>query len=281
MALSTNRIARAIRMMTVMSWCSLRWPGRPPRCRHRRAVTCYGPSGPPIRDSRRTASAGCHESRSPLGPLPERWDRPRRREQAMKRRGTAGGIGRSRPGRAARTRRTVRLLVTVALAVGLSPALAPTPVFAHGATRSIAPADGAALPDAPRQVAVVFAAEISQVGAVTITDRAGRDWAGGRPAVQGATLTQQVATGMPDGGYRISWRATFTDGHPVAGTSEFTVGAQAAAAVAANPFRARVTSGGLVALQAAAGAAVLALLLAIIALARGVYPTGERADSTR
>ncbi|MEU6207349.1 copper resistance CopC family protein [Micromonospora musae] len=199
----------------------------------------------------------------------------------MKRRGTTGVAGGSRPGRASRTWRTVRLLVTVALTVGLSPALAPTPVFAHGATRPIAPADGAALPDAPRQVAVAFAAEISRVGAVTITDRAGRDWADGRPAVQGATLTQQVATGMPDGGYRISWRATFTDGHPVAGTSEFTVGAEAAAAVAANPFRARVTSGGVVALQAAAGAAVLALLLAIIALARGVYPTDERARSTR
>ncbi|MEU4481848.1 copper resistance CopC family protein [Micromonospora sp. NPDC023966] len=179
-------------------------------------------------------------------------------------------------GRAPLIRRTLGLIVTVALAAGLPLAGAPTPVFAHGATHSITPADGAALPTAPRRVEVVFAAAINPDSTVTIMDRTGTDWAGGRPAVRGATLIQPVDAGMPDGGYEISWRATFTDGHPVAGTAGFTVGADAAAAAAANPFRARVTHGAVVAFYAAAGVAVLALLFAIMTVSRGVYTAGRR-----
>ncbi|MFI6265895.1 copper resistance protein CopC [Micromonospora sp. NPDC051006] len=174
-------------------------------------------------------------------------------------------------GRAPLIRRTVGLIVAVALAAGLPLAVAPTPVFAHGATHSITPADGAALPTAPRRVEVVFAAAITPESTVTIMDRTGTDWAGGRPAVRGATLVQPVDAGMPDGGYEISWRATFTDGHPVAGRAGFTVGAGAAA----NPFRARVTHGGVVAFYAAAGVAVLALLVAIMTLSRVVYTAGR------
>ncbi|MGW3607642.1 copper resistance CopC family protein [Micromonospora sp. NPDC005161] len=194
----------------------------------------------------------------------------------MYRRVAEGVTGEPGTGRAPLIRRTLGLIVTVALAAGLPLAVAPTPVFAHGATHSITPADGAALPTAPRRVEVVFAAAITPDSTVTIMDRTGTDWAGGRPTVRGATLIQPVDAGMPDGRYEISWRATVTDGHPVAGTARFTVGAGAA-----NPFRARVTHGGVVAFYAAAGVAVLALLLAIMTLSRGVYTASRRSSPTR
>lgn len=195
----------------------------------------------------------------------------------MKRSVAAGVTGESDTGRAPRIRRTVGLIVAVALAAGLPLAVTPAPAVAHGATHSITPAAGAALATAPERVEVVFAAEIMSDSTVTIMDHTGTDWAGGRPAVQGATLIDQVKAGMPDGGYEISWRATFTDGHPVAGTAEFTVGADAAAAATANPFRARVTHGGVVAFYTVAGLAVLALRFAIMTLSRGVYTASKRA----
>ncbi|WP_410816587.1 copper resistance protein CopC [Micromonospora sp. 050-3] len=194
----------------------------------------------------------------------------------MKRSVAARVTDKSDAGRAPRIRRSVRLIVTVALAAGLPLAVTPAPAYAHGATHSITPTAGAALAKAPQRVEVVFAAEITSDSSVTVMDHTGTDWAGGRPVIRGATLRHQVRADMPDGWYEISWRATFTDGHPVAGTAEFTVGAEAAADSAANPFRARLTHGGVVALYAASGAAVLALLLAILTLSRGVYTAGKR-----
>ncbi|KAB1922633.1 copper resistance protein CopC [Micromonospora noduli] len=199
----------------------------------------------------------------------------------MKRSVAARVTGESDTGRAPRIGRSVRLIVTVALAAGfpLTVTPAPAPAFAHGATHSITPTAGAALAKAPQRVEVVFAAEITSDSSVTVTDHTGTDWAGGRPVVHGATLRHQVRADMPDGWYEISWRATFTDGHPVTGTAEFTVGAEAAAAAAANPFRARLTHGGVVALYAASGVAVIALLLAIMTLSRGVYAANKRTDA--
>ncbi|RLP85369.1 copper resistance CopC family protein [Micromonospora sp. CV4] len=195
----------------------------------------------------------------------------------MKRSVAAPATGKSATGRAPRTRRTVGLIVTVVLAAGLSPTVTPAPAFAHGARYSITPADGAALVTAPERVEVAFAADITSDSSITIVDHTGTNWSHGRPAVHGARLIHQVKAGMPDGGYEISWRATFTDGHPVTGTAEFTVGADTAAAAAANPLRARLTHDGVVAFYAAAGVVVLALLLAIMTLSRGVYAGTRRA----
>jgi hypothetical protein len=195
----------------------------------------------------------------------------------MKRSVAARVTGEADTGRARRIRRTVGLIVTVALAAGLPLAVTPAPASAHGATHSITPAAGAALATAPERVEVVFAAEITSDSTVTIMDYTGTDWTGGRPVVQGAMLRHQVRAGRPDGGYEITWRATVTDGHPVAGTAEFTVGAKAAAAAAKNPFQALVPHGGVVAFYAAAGMAVLALFFAIMTLSRGVYAASKRA----
>ncbi|MEU4532366.1 copper resistance CopC family protein [Micromonospora ureilytica] len=193
----------------------------------------------------------------------------------MKRSVAARVTDESDTGRAPRIRHSVGLIITVALAAGL-PVVTTAPAFAHGATHSITPTAGAALATAPQRVEVVFAAEITSDSSVTVMDHTGTDWTDGRPVVHGATLRDQVRADMPDGRYEITWRATFTDGHPVAGTAEFTVGAGAAAAAAANPFRARLTHGGVLALYAASGVAVLALLLAIMTLSRGVYAVSKR-----
>ncbi|MCG5468266.1 copper resistance protein CopC [Micromonospora sp. LAH09] len=165
------------------------------------------------------------------------------------------------------------MIVTVALAAGLPLAVTAAPASAHGATHSITPAAGAALATAPAQVEVVFAAQITSDSTVAVIDRTGTDWADGPPVVHGATLRHRVRAGMPDGGYEIRWHVTFTDGHPVTGTAEFRVGARAAAAP--NPFQARVSHGGVVAFQFAAGTAVFALLLAVMTLSRGVYAASK------
>jgi hypothetical protein len=55
----------------------------------------------------------------------------------------------------------------------------------------------------------------------------------GPAAIEGTTVVQPLTAGLPAGAYRVDWRSTSSDGHPLSGTFDFTV--TAGSAPAASP----------------------------------------------
>src|SRR5262245_58361062 len=87
---------------------------------------------------------------------------------------------------------------------------------AHAALRSITPADGARLAEAPTQVVLTFDDPVSTTCAtVTVTDPAGVSVGQGRAEVDGSKVTQALASGLAAGLYVVAFRVVSEDGHPV------------------------------------------------------------------
>ncbi|MEV0453857.1 copper resistance CopC family protein [Catellatospora methionotrophica] len=108
------------------------------------------------------------------------------------------------------------------------------PAAAHDGLLSATPADGARLDQAPAAVTLRFAARLDpRLAKVAVTDPAGASVASGAFTASGAELTQPVAIAAP-GRYTVAFRVVSRDGHPVSGTSTFTVTA-AAASPGASP----------------------------------------------
>lgn len=139
-------------------------------------------------------------------------------------RSVAGTVA-TRPG-------AVAVLITTWLALCLAPGVA----HAHDVLLSSDPADGAVLEEAPERLTLVFSAEQLPLGAATsVTGPDGQEWAEGSPDVDGTTVVQPLAPGMPAGDYAVAWRSVAGDGHPVSGTLAFTVGAPASRPEPAAP----------------------------------------------
>ena len=99
-----------------------------------------------------------------------------------------------------------------------------SPALAHDVLVGTDPADGAVLDVAPPAVVLTFAAEQAGVGAeVVVTGPDGASWSAGAAVVDGTTVTQPLAAGMPDGAYAVAWRSVAQDGHPVTGAFGFTL----------------------------------------------------------
>ena len=133
-----------------------------------------------------------------------------------------------------------RWLLASCLVIGLG-ALAPagahavSGVPAHAELRSVTPANGATLAAPPAELVLVFNEDINPAFVQVTLTRAGAPVALADTSVSRGTVTAPVPAG-PDvgaGSYRIAYRVVSTDGHPVSGSSEFTV--TAAPAAAATP----------------------------------------------
>ena len=113
------------------------------------------------------------------------------------------------------------LLAAPALAVGLVVAAA-APASAHDELVATVPADGASVP-APRDVVLRFSEPLlPEFNQVVLTGPDGRDVAAD-VEVDGATVTGRLPTDLVAGAYRVAWRASSGDGHPVSGRFGFTV----------------------------------------------------------
>lgn len=124
-------------------------------------------------------------------------------------------------------------LVCVVLAVwmtALALVLGPAgPAAAHNALRSTDPADGATVPQPPEQLVLTFDGDVLDVGtAVQVTGPSGPVGLGPLQ-VAGPVVTQALPSDLPAGQYRVVWRVTSADGHPVDGTLSFTAAAGSAA----------------------------------------------------
>lgn len=145
----------------------------------------------------------------------------------------------------AQTASTRTLVATAALAA--ASLLGATPASAHDELISTNPADGATLTQAPASLELTYSGDIMDVdGAnqVRVTNAAGDSVTDGEPEIDGAVVTQDLATAAADDTYTVTWRVVSSDGHPIQGTFTYTVGegstadsatTQAAATAAAEP----------------------------------------------
>lgn len=125
----------------------------------------------------------------------------------------------------------MRRLVTAAVVAFLTVALT-LPAFAHASLLGVQPADGVVLADAPTEMVLIFNEPVSPLAMLLV----GPDGAT-RPldsvSAEGATLTIELPSDQA-GTQVISWRAISTDGHPIAGTTSFSVGTVGPEPVAAE-----------------------------------------------
>jgi methionine-rich copper-binding protein CopC len=106
----------------------------------------------------------------------------------------------------------------------LTSVIGAAPASAHSVLVSITPQEGAELTTAPTKVVLVFNEPVSTTFVtVVVTNTAGVSVAKGKARVLGGTVTQALSPDMASGGYRVAYRVTSDDGHPVTGESRFTL----------------------------------------------------------
>lgn len=115
-----------------------------------------------------------------------------------------------------------RPLVVAAVAAAAILLGAPAAV-AHAALVSTTPADGAQLGQEPRSVALEFNQTIGTPAYVVVTAPDGSHLQKGDPNVVDEKVTQSVSRSGTAGEYSISYRVVSADGHPVEGTTTYTV----------------------------------------------------------
>lgn len=156
------------------------------------------------------------------------------------------------------------------------------PAQAHAVLEKTSPAKNAVLTTAPTEVVLTFDEPPQNVGdLVQVTGPAGVV-SQGSPTLTGPSIHQALNTRLPNGSYRVTWRAVSDDGHPVSGTFAFTLnqssGGAATATAGAAPSGSSTSTATSAAMPAKAAAqdagrgwlvwvAVAIAVLALIALA--------------
>ena len=130
--------------------------------------------------------------------------------------------------RARTTRLRATLLAAAALTVAAGITLAgASPAFAHDELLASSPEPGQVFDTAPTEVALDFSDDIIEVGtAIVVVDHHGGDVEVGEPEVVGPRVTASLPADL-EGDYQVRWRAVSSDGHPIEGTIDFGVGADA------------------------------------------------------
>ncbi len=139
------------------------------------------------------------------------------------------------------------------------------PAGAHTFVTSVDPADGARLESGPATVTVTFSeAPQPDFAALSVIGPDGSQWADGSPTVDGTDLTVSVRELGPIGEYTIAYRVAAEDGHPITGSSTFTL----LNAGSGTPAQSTDSSSTSSSLPVAAGAGIAALgVLALVVFA--------------
>jgi hypothetical protein len=114
------------------------------------------------------------------------------------------------------------LVVTLLSVVGLLGAAAPA--FAHSQLVGSAPADGANLDAGPPQISLTFNEDMPPgFDVVTVVGPDGKVWQNGEVTTSGTTVSVPLAALGPAGHYQVAYRVVSADGHPVQGSTGFTL----------------------------------------------------------
>ena len=133
-----------------------------------------------------------------------------------------------------RPRALAVVLAAAALLVG-----AATAAQAHNALEGTSPADGSTVKVVPAQVELTFNEPALAVGTEILVSGPGGPVQSGAAVLVNNTVSENLRSGSPAGKYKVVWRVTSADGHPVTGTFSFTAtaassGQGASAATAAS-----------------------------------------------
>jgi len=113
--------------------------------------------------------------------------------------------------------------------------ISAAPASAHAVLIKITPNAGAQVTQAPTEVVMEFNEAIgSSFVAVVVTNATGVNVARAKPKVLGDKVTQALNPDLTSGGYRVAYRVTSDDGHPVTGESKFTLRLPAATSPATS-----------------------------------------------
>ena len=118
--------------------------------------------------------------------------------------------------------RLLAALATLLLAAGFASA-----AWGHAALVSVEPASGSLLTAAPKAVELHFSETVTP-GAIRLIDGAGSSRDDPRVSVLGETISIAMPADLPEGTAVVSYRVISQDGHPVAGSVIFSVGAPTA-----------------------------------------------------
>lgn len=146
----------------------------------------------------------------------------------------------------ARVSRTLRLLLVLAIALGLAiitSAVTAPRADAHDVLVSTSPADGSTVATVPAEVTLTFDQPALAIGTrLKIVGPSG-EVQQGKPQLVDQTVSQALRPDLPAGRYTVTWRATSKDGHPISGTFGFTAARTGATpASSATPRSASTTS---------------------------------------
>ncbi|MBR0688486.1 CopD family protein [Bradyrhizobium manausense] len=125
----------------------------------------------------------------------------------------------------------MRLLAAFAMLLAI--AGTPTSASAHAALISVEPASGSILASAPKAVELRFNEAVTP-GAIQLIDGAGRARDDARVTTSGEAITVAMPADLPKGTAVVSYRVISQDGHPVAGSVIFSIGAPTATQPRAN-----------------------------------------------
>ncbi len=110
----------------------------------------------------------------------------------------------------------VLALVLAGLLLGAGPALA------HDALEETNPKDGSTVATLPDEIELVFNNNPLALGSVVRVESPDGDVTEGKPKIVDETVSQAIAPGAPAGEYKVQWRVTSSDGHPISGEFSFT-----------------------------------------------------------
>jgi copper resistance protein C len=169
----------------------------------------------------------------------------------------------------------LRRAVVVVLLAAAAMVGAAGPALAHSQLVVSDPPDAASLDTGPSQVALTFNEDMPPgFDVITVIGPDGKAWQDGQVATSGPVVSVPVAPLGPAGRYQVGYRVVSGDGHPVEGSTSFTLtkagsGTPPAQPVAATGADAEPAGGGgspvwpwiVAAAAAVAAATILALRL--------------------
>lgn len=115
-------------------------------------------------------------------------------------------------------------LAALTLLVAAAVLLGGAPAQAHNILTSAYPARGTSINESPKYVAVTFDKPVQDgFTELTVTGPDGTRWQTGSPTIDGNTVSATLDPLGPVGLYTIGYRIVSADGHPVSGSSTFTL----------------------------------------------------------
>jgi copper transport protein len=173
-------------------------------------------------------------------------------------------------------RRSLLVLATLLAGWLLGGVLTAGPAAAHASLITTDPGQGARVEQAPSKVTLTFDEPVSLgAGYARVLAAQGARVDTGAASVTGAVVTIPVRSGLPDGGYLVTYRVVSDDSHPIAGAFSYVVGNGAFVPTGAAPVSSGdPTVSAAMPLMRGIGYAALALAVGIPLLAFACWPAG-------